>query len=906
MSDSDTNDPPTYKLGEHLTPQQKQQVHNLINKFPNTITKRLGQTNLIEYNIELKSKQVVKARPYQFAPPKLELLRSHILDLLDKGVIRPSSSEYSCPGFLVPKKGNKSRFVVNYKQLNNLIHLESTPMPTVESAFQYLAQSKWYTLLDLNSAYLQIPLTEQSKKYTAFVVPFGEYEFNVVPFGLATGSQVLTRLISKIFGDLMYKNIFSFFDDLVIYSNGSFSDHLEHLKEVIVRLQKAGLTVNPEKMTVASNCIEFLGHIFQNGTVKFDNKKVQPILEFPTPKNAKQVSRLVGMMAYYARFIPHFSQLSAPLNYLKRKNVKFKWGPEEEAAFQKLKTALTSYPVLRLPDFSKKFVLQTDGCGSGLGAQLVQEYDGNFLPVAFASRPLNKHEKNKSTIELECLAVVFGLTRFQQYLEHREFVLQTDCSALTWLLNHPRQVGKIARWITFINSFKFTTQHIRGENNPVADCLSRLFEDTDNNPTTIQLNPSPVSPTVGILTRIPEVFKDIEQHQREDPALLKIIKNSNRNPSYSMNDGVLMHLSPGQRTPRIVLPNKLLDMIFHYYHLAPNSAHLGVRKTLNKVKQYFWAPGLDKTITDKVKSCVHCQRSKQAPNTRLGFLSSDLATRPFQKIYIDYVGRLPRSRKGNSYLLTVVDAFSKFIFLLPAKNQTAATTVKLLTNHIFSHYGFPEFIVSDNVSTFKSRQIADMCIGFGIKHIFTSPYNPSANNVERVNKNLKVAMRIYHNNDNKTWDENLHWFQVAFNSARHESTGQTPASLFLGRELNHPLQLAWKLDHLVPPDPRVPTELSWSNALENLRRAREKRQQYYNKNRQPNPFQVGDWVMYRLHPQSKAIDNINYKLQYQWSKPVVIESFTSPVSVRLVNPSTGTIVAKAHISQLKRFFNPKY
>lgn len=896
----------TYKIGNNLTTDQTQQIRQLIEQFPDTVTKQLGLTHLINYDIQLKETKVVRSRPYQFAPPKLEALRQHVDELLDKGVIRQSSSEYSCPGFLVPKKGNKSRFVVNYKQLNNLINLESTPMPTVESAFQYLGQAKWYTLLDLNSAYMQIPLTERSKKYTAFVVPFGEFEFNVVPFGLSTGSQVLTRLIDKIFGDIKYKYIFNFFDDLVVYTDGSFSQHLKHLKEVITRLQRAGLTVNPEKMTIASNHIEFLGHIFSKGTVTFDSDKIQPIINFPTPKNAKQVSRLIGMMAYYAKFIPNFAQLAAPLNYLKRKNVPFTWGPDQQTSFEQLKTILTSQPILKLPDFNRPFTLQTDGSGTGLGVQLAQEYDGDLYPVAFASRPLNKHEKNRSALELECLAVVFGLTKFQQYLEHREFTLQTDCSALSWLLNHPRQVGKIARWLTFINSFKFTSQHIRGDTNAVADCLSRLYEDNQTEPTTVPMTSPPQGHTVSLLLQLPEAFKDIHIHQREDPNLLKIIRDPHRNAAYSIKDSTLMHLSPGQKYPRIVLPNKLIEMIFKYFHSEPTSAHLGIKKTLNKVNKYFWSPDLNKIITDKVKSCIQCQRAKQSPNTKLGLLSSELSTRPWQKIFIDYVGRLPRSKAGNSYLLSVVDAFSKFIFLLPARNQTASTTVKLLTKHIFSQFGFPEYIVSDNVPSFKSHLMAEMCMDFGIKHIFTSPYNPSANNVERVNKNLKVALRIYHQADHQTWDQNLHWFQVAFNSSKHESTGVTPASLFLGREIKHPLQLAWNLDRLVPSSARIPTELQWEKALESLRHARQKRENYYNRGRIPNPFKPGDWVLYRLHPQSKAVDNINRKLMPQWSKPCVIECFTSPVTVRLINPSTGKFIMSAHISHIKRFFTPKY
>lgn len=182
----DDEDDQTYKVGDNLTPNQVKQVKNLIDQFPDTITKRLGKTNLIEYEIKLKSNQPVRGKTYQFNPIKMEALREHVEELLSKGIIKPSTSPYGCPAFLVPKKGNKTRMVVNYKPVNDLIQLESTPTPTVENAFVHLGKAKFFTLLDLNSAYLQIPLAEASKEITTFLVPWGAYAFERIPFGLST------------------------------------------------------------------------------------------------------------------------------------------------------------------------------------------------------------------------------------------------------------------------------------------------------------------------------------------------------------------------------------------------------------------------------------------------------------------------------------------------------------------------------------------------------------------------------------------------------------------------------------------------------------------------------------------------------------------------------------------------
>lgn len=892
------------RLGDNLNSQQKQQITKLLSSFPETVTKKIGRTNLIEYHINVKPGHSVRSRPYQFSPPKTEILRQHINDLLKDGIIRESNSPHSSPAFTVPKKGGKTRMVINYKALNNGLSLEATPTPTIESAFQHLGKAKWFTLLDLNSAYNQIPLDEQSKPLTAFVVPWAQYEFNFVPFGLANGSMVLTDLMNKVLGDVKFKYVYSFFDDLVIYSD-TFEQHLHHIRDILNRLKRAGLTVNPSKMMVASNQIEFLGHVIRNNSLTISRERTKPIDEFPQPRTVKQLSRFLGMCSFFHKFIPDYSNLAAPLNKLKKKAEKFVWGKDQQLAFQKLKQALTSSPVLKMPNFDLPFILHTDASRNSLSAVISQQYGESLFPVIYGSRPTTVHEKNYSAFELEALAITHFLDKFRVYLEHRHFDLYTDSNALTWLLNHPRQVGKIARWITLINSFQFTVHHIKGKDNVVADCLSRMFEEPlpDN-----QAKPIITQQKVNVLFQIPEAFQDIGQHQSQDPQIQKIIKKlKGQNPpeNYFLTNGILTHRQGNQTRHRVVIPERLIPLLFKYYHVAPTTAHLGVKKTWSRIEHKFWSPKLKQTITDMVKSCTACQRSKQAPNTKAGLLSSEIPTQPFHKVYIDHIGPLPRSKKGNKYILTIVDAFSKFAVFLPAKNTTAQTTVSLLRSGLFAYFGFPKFIVSDNVSTFKSKEFSDMCLQLGISHINTTPYYPNPSHAERVNKNIKIAIRIYHAENQTNWDQNIHLFQIAFNSAKHSSTGYSPADLFLSFQIRHPLELNWDLDQLIPQQQNQQSiQQKWTQAHQNLTKARQNREKQYNKDRHPSKFQVGDWVMYRLNHQSKAIDKINAKLLPLWSKPTIISAYTSPVTVLLMDPKTGKTIRKAHLSQLKRFFQP--
>lgn len=903
----DTIDQPTF--GEYLKPNQIKQFQEILDRFPHTVTTEVGRTNLIEYEIKLNSDKPVKSRPYYYAPPKMEQLRQHVQDLLSKQIIRPSKSPYSSPAFLVSKRNSdKTRMVVNYKEINKIMDIPSWPVETVETAFQYLGDASVYSVLDLVSAYNQLPLAEASKKYTAFVTPTGSYEYNYIPFGIASGSMILSELMDKIFSDIKYKYIYTYFDDLVVYSK-SIQEHKAHLEEVLTRLNQAGLTVNPGKMVIASHKIEFLGHVFENSKVSLNPQRTKPIDDFPPPKNVKQLAKFLGLCSFYSRFIPSFSQICIPLNNLKRKNAIWRWGTQEQEAFETLKKALVSEPVLRLPDFQKEFILHTDASGLALGAVLSQKVNGHLAPVAYASRTLNRHEKNYSAFELEALAVVFGLTKFRQYLEHRPFELYTDNSALSYILNHPRQVGKLARWITLINSFKFTVFHVRGSDNAVADALSRLFDEnpvTETRQPTIKLPDNSTTPqsTFLLLTSLPEIFKDIITHQKQDDTLRKIRNSLATNkapPNYKLVDNILVYQLPNQKAPRVVIPQNLFDMLFKFYHESALGAHMGIKKTLFKINKIFYAPKLSDYITDRVRSCDSCQRSKQAQNTKFGFLASDYATRPFQNVFCDYIGPLPRTKKGFKWLLVVIDSFSKYTVMLPSKNATAATTTNLLEKGLFSYFGHPNQLVTDRGGCFKSDHFKQFCMDLGIKHVKTSPYYPKPSHAERINKNIGVALRIFHSVRNDEWDQNLHLFQIAFNSAKHNSTGTSPAELFLGYPLVTPLENHWNLDNLIQTDNVGNLELKWQQAITNLHSAREKVRDRYNKDRLPNPFRVNDRVMFRKVNLSNAAKNVSKKLQPLWSRQLIINRFTSPVTVELKCPKSGKIIRTAHISHLKKY-----
>jgi hypothetical protein len=265
---------------------------------------------------------------------------------------------------------------------------------------------------------------------------------------------------------------------------------------------------------------------------------------------------------------------------------------------------------------------------------------------------------------------------------------------------------------------------------------------------------------------------------------------------FKLMNGAVVYQSHRSRPKRYLLPEALIPMELEYFHSSHLSAHLGVAKTLNRLTKVFYWPDMRREVCTFVKKCQECQRAKPAPDTRVGLHSSEVVTRPMERIFIDFVGPIVRSRRGNIAILVVLDGFSKFIAMYPVRRISSDVVKTCLLEKFFVAFGVPQSIVSDNARVFRSKVFYDLCFSWGIRHITTSPYYPQASQVERFNRNLKVALSIYHHSQHTRWDEHLSSLTLAFNSALHESTAATPALLFLGRELNHPLGLKWELNNL--------------------------------------------------------------------------------------------------------------
>lgn len=347
---------------------------------------------------------------------------------------------------IVRKKGGDSRLCIDYRKLNAVTKADSYPIPRIDDMLETFSGANWFTTLDLASGYWQIAMEEEDIEKTAFITPFGLYEFKVMPFGLAYAPGTFQRLMNWILHDYLGQFVAVYLDDIIIYSKRSLEEHLDHIKQVFETLRRANLKIKLKKCYFCLPNIHFLGHVVGRDGIKPDPDKIEKIRTFPEPLNVSQLRSALGLFSYYRRFIKDFSRIAAPLNKLLRKDELYDWKDKQQKAFDALKQRLMTAPILVYPNFEKPFVLYTDASGTGIGAVLSQiGNEGKEHVVAYASRSMNKAEINYPITDQECLAIVWAIRYFQHYLELQPFMVVTDHSALKWLQTSKIPKGKRAR-----------------------------------------------------------------------------------------------------------------------------------------------------------------------------------------------------------------------------------------------------------------------------------------------------------------------------------------------------------------------------------------------------------------------------------------------------------------------------
>ena len=585
-SDSNHQDPDfdQLKINPDLKTEDQQQLKDLVKKCTDVFAwtdKDLGFTDLIEHEIHLVDDTPI-CQPYRRIPPSvIEEVRDHLEDLLERDVIRPSTSPFAAPIVIVRKKSGDLRVCVDYRKLNLQTRKDSFPLPRIDECLDAVGGATMFSSLDLASGYYQVAMKESDKQKTAFSCPFGLYEHNRMPFGLCNAPATFQRLMQSVMHDHIFRILLCYLDDILIYSK-NFSDHLEALEKVLIRLREIGVKLNPSKCKLGQSEVPFLGHRISAEGISTDPDKVNAVSDWKTPTTVKEIRSFMGLAGYYRRFIKDFAKIAKPIHAVipqmhqlypkdkghgEKKQIGDLWTRSCQQAFMELKLALTSAPILGFADYKLPFILEVDASQDGLGAVLSQDQMGSNKVIAYASRSLRPSEKNMtnySSAKLELLGMKWSVVdKFRSYLLGHKFEVFTDNNPLSHL--DTLKLGAVEqRWASELAAFDFKPRFRSGRVNQNADALSRnpveepvgpgdeyvavtqitVQENLGNCPATrfcqpTTLEPEPVycetitmAPPDPVI--LPSEIHDLSGDQKADPDLRHLISylQQNQRPDY--------------------------------------------------------------------------------------------------------------------------------------------------------------------------------------------------------------------------------------------------------------------------------------------------------------------------------------------------------------------------------------
>ncbi|XP_031375623.1 uncharacterized protein LOC116190098 [Punica granatum] len=444
----------------------------------------------IEHQIDFIPGAPIPNRPaYRCNPEEAKELQKQVDELLTKGYVRESMSPCSVPVLLVPKKDGTWRMCVDCRAVNKITVKYRYPIPRLDDMLDELHGSTIFSKIDLKSGYHQIRMKEGDEWKTAFKTKSGLYEWLVMPFGLTNAPSTFMRLMNHVLRAYIGKFVVVYFDDILIYSKTE-HDHMNHLRCVLEVLRHEKLYANLKKCEFFLESVVFLGFVVSSKGVEVDEEKVKAIREWPTPTTIAEVRSFHGLAGFYRRFVRNFSTIAAPLTEIIKKEVGFRWGKEQENAFNTLKEKLSSAPLLILPDFSKPFEIECDASGIGIGAVLMQEK----RPIAYFSEKLNGAALNYSTYDKELYALVRALETWQHYLWSKEFIIHTDHESLKHLKGQSKLNRRHTRWIEFIEMFPYVIQYKKdSRTNPFEEGGNDRVESVSEHEDKLHISTGPIT-----------------------------------------------------------------------------------------------------------------------------------------------------------------------------------------------------------------------------------------------------------------------------------------------------------------------------------------------------------------------------------------------------------------------------
>ena len=814
----------------------------VVEKWPGLFKKvfKAGQLKVspveFEFNRDINQVKPIVMKLKDLSFKEMSIVDDWVRDSLRESIVEESQSTWRHTIFPVRKPDRINaqglpeedyRIVTPFFGLNKLLNLNGTGLPKLQDIQIAVANSTLFSALDMRQAFFQIPLAPESRPYTAFSAPGQKLlQYTCVPMGCNIATGLMQTVLSRLLGDMYYKNVLCYADDIIIYSKKDLRDHMSIVDEVCKRLWKANANLKKEKAIIGVERIKFLGMMLSGKGWEVSPDYVSAVKDADEPDSYKSLKSFLGLCSWQRRFISHYAEKAFPLTKLFKKGTQGRafnnnWGDEQQKAFLELKAAMSSTPVLCHPNFERDFHLFSDASGVALGGVLSQEDQeepGSFRVLGYFSRKLNNREAAKGIPERELMGLMEALEHFRSMIFGFNIHCKVDQRSLEWLINNT-SLTKYMKYSARLQEYSIIVKYLPGASNK-SDWCSRhaatsrqgiyLLSDSEHRGLFSLNSSNSSSPEEAISSNIlKEIVESIavtsklqqhadlegsvQQNMKQDPFFAAFLSATEKRFSFGRAIFNRDHFRETQGIffyrEKIIVPQEAAESLIHRVHcISPLTKHLGRANTLRLIMSSFYWPSMSSQIQNFIDSCIICQKAKFFRGVERPMSLLPMQERRFGLIALDIYGgqALPNSH-GYTSILTIIDHLTSYVKFVALKNRSSNTIVEQLWQNWASTWGWPFWIHTDNAQELQAGLQKALQEERGIKKSYCGVYAAHQNGrVERAHRFLGEQLRIYslETGSLRYWHKELTNISARHNLCYNPRVKSTPSKLVLGYDLS--------------------------------------------------------------------------------------------------------------------------